>query len=51
MLRVGIPAHRLPREVLDREIEVVTNLGGEIRTDTPYDVALLRYLEKRRRLH
>ncbi len=23
----------------------------EIRTDTPYDVALLRYLEKRRRLH
>ena len=24
---------------------------AEIRTDTPYDVALLRYLEKRRRLH
>ncbi|MFH1144426.1 MAG: DUF58 domain-containing protein [Candidatus Eisenbacteria bacterium] len=24
---------------------------GEILTDTPYDVALLRYLEKRRRLH
>jgi uncharacterized protein (DUF58 family) len=23
----------------------------EVRTDTPYDVALLRYLEKRRRLH
>ncbi len=35
MLRVGIPAHRLPREVLDREIEVVTNLGVEIKTDTP----------------
>jgi NADPH-dependent glutamate synthase beta subunit-like oxidoreductase len=35
MLRVGIPDHRLPREVLDREIEVITNLGVEIKTDTP----------------
>jgi heterodisulfide reductase subunit A-like polyferredoxin len=35
MLRVGIPAHRLPREVLDQEIEVITNLGVEIRTNTP----------------
>jgi heterodisulfide reductase subunit A-like polyferredoxin len=34
MLRVGIPAHRLPREVLDREIEVITHLGVEIKTDT-----------------
>ncbi|MCF8029661.1 MAG: FAD-dependent oxidoreductase [Desulfohalobiaceae bacterium] len=34
MLRAGIPAHRLPREVLDQEIEVVTNLGAEIRTGT-----------------
>jgi len=34
MLRVGIPSHRLPREVLDREIEVITNLGVEIKTDT-----------------
>jgi NADPH-dependent glutamate synthase beta subunit-like oxidoreductase/NAD-dependent dihydropyrimidine dehydrogenase PreA subunit len=34
MLRVGIPAHRLPREVLDREIEVITQLGVEIKTDT-----------------
>lgn len=33
MLRVGIPAHRLPRDVLDREIEVITNLGVEIRTN------------------
>ncbi|MCU0563747.1 MAG: NAD(P)-binding protein, partial [Desulfobacterales bacterium] len=32
MLRVGIPAHRLPREVLDREIGIVTALGVEIRT-------------------
>jgi len=34
MLRVGIPAHRLPREVLDREIEVITHLGVEIKTNT-----------------
>jgi heterodisulfide reductase subunit A-like polyferredoxin len=30
MLRVGIPDHRLPPEVLDKDIEVVTNLGVEI---------------------
>ncbi|MEJ2474596.1 MAG: FAD-dependent oxidoreductase, partial [Desulfobacterales bacterium] len=35
MLRVGIPAHRLPREIIDQEIEVITNLGVEIRTGTP----------------
>jgi len=35
MLRVGIPEHRLPAEVLDREIEVITNLGVEIRLDSP----------------
>ncbi len=35
MLRVGIPDHRLPREVLDREIEVITNLGVDIKTHTP----------------
>ncbi len=35
MLRVGIPDHRLPGEVLDREIELITNLGVEIKTDTP----------------
>jgi len=35
MLRVGIPDHRLPPEVLEREVEVITNLGVEIRTNTP----------------
>ncbi len=35
MLRVGIPEHRLPREVLDNEIEIITNLGVEIETNTP----------------
>ncbi len=34
MLRVGIPAHRLPREILDQEIEVITNLGVELKTNT-----------------
>jgi heterodisulfide reductase subunit A-like polyferredoxin len=34
MLRVGIPAHRLPREILDQEIEIITNLGVEIQTGT-----------------
>ena len=33
MLRVGIPEHRLPRDVLDKEIEVITNLGVEIKTN------------------
>lgn len=35
MLRVGIPSHRLPREVLDQEIEIITNLGVDIKTNTP----------------
>jgi heterodisulfide reductase subunit A-like polyferredoxin len=35
MLRVGIPEHRLPRNILDQEIEVITNLGVEIKTNTP----------------
>jgi heterodisulfide reductase subunit A-like polyferredoxin len=35
MLRVGIPDHRLPRHILDREIEVITNLGVEIKCNTP----------------
>nr|NJM04424.1 FAD-dependent oxidoreductase [Desulfobacula sp.] len=34
MLRVGIPDHRLPREVLDKDIEVITNLGVEIRLNS-----------------
>ncbi len=32
MLRTGIPAYRLPREVLDEEIKYLTDLGVEIRT-------------------
>ncbi len=35
MLRVGIPAHRLPRDILAGEIELITNLGVELKTNTP----------------
>jgi len=34
MMRVGIPAYRLPRKVLDGEINMVKNLGVEIKTNT-----------------
>lgn len=34
MLRYGIPAYRLPREVLDREIDEIKNIGVKIETDT-----------------
>lgn len=35
MMRVGIPAYRLPREVLDREIDDIRKEGVEIRLNTP----------------
>ena len=35
MLRVGIPEHRLPRDILDKEIELICNLGVEIQTSSP----------------
>jgi heterodisulfide reductase subunit A len=34
MMRVGIPSYRLPRKVLDNEIDRVKNLGVEIKTNT-----------------
>ena len=34
MMRVGIPAYRLPRKILDDEINMVRNLDVEIRTST-----------------
>jgi len=34
-LRYGIPEYRLPRKVLDREINYLKRLGVEIRTNTP----------------
>ena len=35
MMRVGIPAYRLPREVLQREIDDILKLGVELRLNTP----------------
>ncbi len=34
MMRVGIPEHRLPREVLDKEIAEIQSTGIEFRTNT-----------------
>jgi formate dehydrogenase major subunit len=34
MLRYGIPDYRLPRDVLDREIATITELGATIATDS-----------------
>ncbi len=33
-MMVGIPRYRLPREVIDREVEMITDLGVEIRLNT-----------------
>jgi len=35
MLHVGIPAYRLPKEILEEEIELVRGLGVEINLNTP----------------
>jgi len=35
MLAAGIPEYRLPREVVHRDIEFITSLGVEIKTNTP----------------
>jgi formate dehydrogenase beta subunit len=37
MMRVGIPGYRLPREVLDKEIDEIKRAGVEIKTDTEVD--------------
>ena len=38
MLAVGIPDYRLPKEVLQREIDVIKELGVEIKLDSPVGV-------------
>ena len=35
MLKAGIPDFRLPPDILSREIELITNLGVDIRTNMP----------------
>ncbi len=37
MMRVGVPEYRLPRDVLDAEIEEIESVGVEIRTNTRVD--------------
>ena len=37
MLHVGIPEYRLPRDVLQTEIDYIRDLGVEIKTDTPIE--------------
>jgi NADPH-dependent glutamate synthase beta subunit-like oxidoreductase len=37
MLRVGIPAYRLPRDILDSEIECIVGAGVEIKTNERID--------------
>ena len=34
MIRYGIPSYRLPRTVIDREVEVIRDLGAEFRYET-----------------
>jgi NADPH-dependent glutamate synthase beta subunit-like oxidoreductase len=35
MLRLGIPAYRLPRDLLEAEIQVILDLGAELKLNTP----------------
>jgi NADH-quinone oxidoreductase subunit F len=48
MLRYGIPAYRLPKEILDREIENIVNLGVEIRTPVSFGKDLTLDVLKRK---
>ncbi len=38
MLTVGIPEHRLPREILQRDIDYIKALGVDIKTNSPIDL-------------
>ncbi|MCS7197451.1 MAG: NAD(P)-binding protein [Candidatus Bipolaricaulota bacterium] len=48
MLRLGIPSYRLPRDVLDREIELIAHWGVEFRTNTTigHDLSIERLWEQ-----
>jgi formate dehydrogenase beta subunit len=37
MMRVGVPKYRLPRDVLDEEIQEIESMGIDIRTNTKID--------------
>jgi NADPH-dependent glutamate synthase beta subunit-like oxidoreductase/ferredoxin len=46
LLRTGIPAYRLPAEVVDREVERIVSLGVEVRTGERVDAARLLELAR-----
>ena len=46
MLRLGIPAYRLPRDVLDSDIDVIRRLGVQFRTNVLVDAAVIEDLRK-----
>jgi len=35
MLRFGVPAHRLPAEIIDREVQDIVDLGVDLRLNSP----------------
>ena len=46
MLRTGIPSYRLPKDILDLEINKIAALGVEMKTDTPVDKPFFESLVK-----
>lgn len=48
MIAVGIPAYRMPRPILQRDVDIITDLGVEIIYDTHVgrDISLLELKEK-----
>lgn len=48
MLRLGIPLYRLSRTLLDREVAAITNLGVDLRLNTPVDPSNIMLAELRR---
>lgn len=48
MIAVGIPAYRMPRPILQRDIDIISNLGVEIiyNTQVGRDISLLELKEK-----
>jgi 2-oxoacid:acceptor oxidoreductase gamma subunit (pyruvate/2-ketoisovalerate family) len=47
VLRTGIPTYRLPREVLDREIDAILRLGVEVKTGEFLDPSAIEQVSRR----
>ena len=41
ILRVGIPQYRLPKDVLEGEIDIIRKVGVDIQTKSPVDIEML----------